>query len=211
MIREILIGTLLTATLAVIAVPNFTEVDNRSKVARARAELKRTAVALESYKTDTGLFPPAAEYPYAAFTNGVNNPRLSARLPSWLTTPVAYINYLTKDPFVRYGTHSNANSHWYRFIYFNYDEIIAGVTSQTSNFGRAEATGGWLAFSYGPDQAANQQNDMTQKPDTNNGTFLRYDPTNGALSWGNLVRTANSEEGFVPAHPLVISAPKGPN
>ena len=196
------------AILAAIAVPNFLEAQVRAKVSRVRADVRSTATAIESYKIDNNKYPPAAEYPYAAYTNGnYNGSYYSSRISSWLSTPIAYLTSMTNDVFVPAGTHSASNPHWYRYIYFNYEEMIAGVATPNQNFGRKEATGGWLFYSYGPDQDTNQ---AAPKLGTN-GTFTRYDPTNGTVSWGNIIRTNASPEGYVPAHPLVTGNPKGPN
>ena len=49
---ELLIVVAIIAMLAAIAVPNFLEAQARAKVARAKADLRTIATALESYSVD---------------------------------------------------------------------------------------------------------------------------------------------------------------
>lgn len=46
------------AILAAIAVPNFLEAQTRSKVSRARADMRSISTGLESYCIDTNRYPP---------------------------------------------------------------------------------------------------------------------------------------------------------
>ena len=55
---ELLIVVAIIAILAAIAVPNFLEAQVRSKVSRARADMRSLATALEAYATDNNGFPP---------------------------------------------------------------------------------------------------------------------------------------------------------
>lgn len=200
------------AAVIVVATPNFNEAETRSKISRMKAEARYTAKALEAYKIDNKAYPPAAEYPYAGFSNGTYQNYYSARVSSWLTTPVSYINHLANDVFVPPASYSANRKHWYRLIYYNYDEIVNGAANPSATTkARSDITGGWVVYSYGPDKAVNQHVESSTTQDTFNGVYLRYDPTNGLISKGNILRTAASDSGFIPGHPLVVSAPKGPN
>ena len=45
----------------------------------------------------------------------------------------------------------------------------------------------------------------------NKSTFTRYDPTNGTISIGNIIRTLASPEGSIPNHPAITTGPNGQN
>ena len=54
---ELLIVVAIIAILAAIAVPNFLEAQVRSKVSRARADMRSLANAIEAYRVDYNRFP----------------------------------------------------------------------------------------------------------------------------------------------------------
>lgn len=98
---ELLIVVAIIAILAAIAVPNFLEAQTRSKVARATADIRTVALALESYRVDNN------NYPYSESINASINmppggtPRLAppGENPGGLTSPIAYISTIPKDVF----------------------------------------------------------------------------------------------------------------
>lgn len=105
---ELLIVVAIIAILAAIAVPNFLEAQVRSKVSRVSADMRTLATALESYAVDSGKYPPG----YLQLDNlaqglpaelmppptGVTDVRMGW-IYHWLTSPVAYISSVPKDPF----------------------------------------------------------------------------------------------------------------
>lgn len=78
---ELLIVVAIIAILAAIAVPNFLEAQIRSKVARAKTDMRTMSIGLETYAVDNHGYPDI-------FT------RLMV-----ITTPVQYLTSLPKDPF----------------------------------------------------------------------------------------------------------------
>src|ERR1043165_4244953 len=93
---ELLIVVAIIAILAAIAVPNFLEAQIRSKVSRARTDLRSMATALESYAVDNNKYPPALGT--GQQVANVNNYYGTARsggwrgLPQQVTTPISYIS-----------------------------------------------------------------------------------------------------------------------
>jgi type II secretion system protein G len=83
---ELLIVVAIIGILAAIAIPNFLQAQVRAKVARAKAEMKTVATALEVYNVDQN------QYPWINQNPGYDIPRT-------LTTPVDYLTSLPKDPF----------------------------------------------------------------------------------------------------------------
>jgi len=87
---ELLIVVAIIAILAAIAVPNFLEAQVRSKVSRAKADMRSLATAIESYAVDDNKYPYTKEDPYPLY--------LEERY-KLLTTPIAYITSIPLDPF----------------------------------------------------------------------------------------------------------------
>src|SRR5690349_11907880 len=59
---ELLIVVAIIAILAAIAVPNFLEAQTRSKVSRAKADMRTMVTGLESYAVDNNKYPPDRYY-----------------------------------------------------------------------------------------------------------------------------------------------------
>lgn len=98
---ELLIVVAIIAILAAIAIPNFLAAQVRSKVSNAKAGMRTVATAIEAYYVDYNDYPPA----YFATTSisgafGSNN----YQVPFEITTPIAYLSSLPRDPFDRFET-----------------------------------------------------------------------------------------------------------
>ncbi|MCX7016375.1 MAG: hypothetical protein NTW86_28100 [Candidatus Sumerlaeota bacterium] len=165
------------AIMAAVAEPNFLEAQTRSKVSRTKADMRTMAVALESYYVDNNtyptwttdpkksLMPPQPDgkpVPSFAMANG-------ARLMT-LTTPIAYITSYPLDVFAE-GRRQP----------FGYYAVPAKKNGPT----------GWLLFSPGPDQKwdlnweAYDPSVTQPSPEMIKDT---YDPTNGTVSGGDIIR-----------------------
>lgn len=99
---ELLIVVAIIAILAAIAVPNFLEAQARSKISRAKSDLRVCVTALEIYRVDSNQYPPPIEYDPDGSGYKITNPgteEFAGVLPARLTTPVAYITTLPRDPF----------------------------------------------------------------------------------------------------------------
>lgn len=184
---ELLIVVAIIAILAAIAVPNFLEAQTRSKISRAKADLRSMAIAVESYQVDNNVYPiPANEMgvtlvPPADYST-INTAFYLTRLPATLTTPVAYITSLLLDPFqtqlptqgeklflystYRYARDKDGGSAT-RFVNFMYDL-----------YGQYDTAVAYFLLSIGPDLI---QNDPTAP-----GGAVLYDPTNGTVSKGDI-------------------------
>lgn len=165
------------AILAAIAVPNLLEAQTRAKVARTKADLRTTAVALESYATDSNAYPPNLQL-----------------LP--LSTPVAYLTSSAVpdvfanpkgSPLIGYLEARAASE-----VSFLESFHVTGTTEDE----RAElASHRFIIFSNGPDridEALESPNrsfdDVVRAPGADLGYF--YDPTNGTVSRGDVMRSA---------------------
>lgn len=190
---ELLIVVAIIAILAAIAVPNFLEAQVRSKVSRVQSDMRSLTTGLESYRVDNNrLFPTS---------------RLVGQSRTWIwgymTTPVAYMTSIPKDPFnvsdrdpddrvitiwgpdyidgsqtithrdgqtVNIGDTSNRN----REFFAPYPQIHDGQNMLRNNF--------YVQISWGPDQKFDVV--TPQFP----GPMTPYDPSNGTISDGDLVR-----------------------
>lgn len=190
---ELLIVVAIIAALAAIAVPNYMEAQTRAKAARARSELRSTATALEAYRLDTNKYPTMLE---PGFAGGVA-PLKGADLKWWyipnaLSTPVAYLNSADlRCPFGGDLPRQNdfPNELWRRYSYENVKELESKALSYPvlgGKYGPAarayDRIGGWRALCIGPDHNWNP--------------MVQYDPSNGTVSLGNIMRTQNDPQGI---------------
>ena len=182
---ELLIVVAIIAILAAIAVPNFLEAQTRAKTSRVKADMRSLNTALEAYRIDFNRYAPMSDYgltdsPY------LSAPGFHSRMPSVLTTPLAYMTSLPLDIFMPKSTFSSptypeSTKVGYRFVYFNYDNMIRDNPGSATLPPRRDVAGSWLFYSYGPD-----------KDPLNLGAgsvYINFDPTNGTVSAGNIFRT----------------------
>lgn len=189
---ELLIVVAIIAILAAIAVPNFLEAQVRSKVSRSKADMRTIDTAINSYIVDTNKIPIDGSAP----EDGV---------PFWyipweLTTPIAYITTASLvDPFreVKYYVPSGSDpdavglgvAEWRRYRYRNFAYTYSPITAAIYEH---EVYGKYEIMGNGPDRSAGPFIYPTYKGRMMELT-VPYDPTNGTVSDGNLIRC--------PAHP----------
>lgn len=205
---ELLIVVAIIAILAAIAVPNFLEAQTRSKVSRVRADLRTLDTALKTYYTDFNRYPYDFQYSATA-TKALPE---HARLTDWgvrhlfmLSTPIAYIASTNiDDPFMpengNYQTSEFGGAPSGELPYFNlgYGEGVPGRTwgDQVSGSNPKTPVAGFVLVSYGPDKiymggewiSAGIEHPTGGYAGTNVCIDRIYDPTNGTVSRGDLVR-----------------------
>lgn len=207
---ELLIVVAIIAILAAIAVPNFLEAQTRAKVARAKADMRSFATALESYTVDhnkpmtTIVYGKTATSPSPFSDVSIVQQASTANCVSArfkrLTTPIAYVTSVFVDPFrpIGYGLDAAGNIN---IEYDTYDYLSSldftpgsGAFDQTSaNWRGAGITSGasWRIVSAGPDKVNFFGGGWaTQFPTNYFG--LDYDPTNGTVSIGDIVRVSSA-------------------
>jgi type II secretion system protein G len=175
---ELLIVVAIIAILAAIALPNFLEAQTRAKVSRSVADLRSIATALEAYRIDQNQYP-AENYPSTELeTSPGYGPALPNRVKLRpITTPISYITALPTDPFARLSDPLNMiPAPTYHYAALN-DVLYPGAAffSGANPLGRQCQ---WVLQSNGPDQT----------PSEPNWQFPEYDPTNGTVSLGNVLR-----------------------
>jgi type II secretion system protein G len=202
---ELLIVVAIIAILAAIAVPNFLEAQTRAKVSRARSDQRTIATALEAYRVDATRYPPhLGSFGASIFTlNGYGNPRLSAwrGTPPFLTTPIAYLTAVLPDVF-KSGRAANSGytdpdigRPWETglpwdtaYIYQNIGLLAERGAPGFTGGGALLDYGQWRLFSVGPTSTYTRVGADSVPPAALPLGWL-YDPTNGTISTGMLVRT----------------------
>jgi type II secretion system protein G len=172
---ELLIVVAIIAILAAIAVPNFLEAQIRSKVSRARADMRNLATALEGYCVDNQKYPPYS---------GPDNPLGDGRWRlAHLSTPVAYITSIPADPFAdQLKDPIDWQYHKDGYIYAELEFWSSGQRTYNEAIARGEK---WFLAGRGPNQLYDSYY-LLNSGVTNGET--EYDPTNGTRSFGDIER-----------------------
>ena len=208
---ELLIVVAIIAILAAIAIPNFLEAQTRSKVSRVKSDMRSSSIALESFSIDHNWYPPDGFWLCGSYNQdiGVGMPWVDAECSLWftpqvawdlihnqgklnlwrfdnqlfLTTPVAYMNSIPKDPFLEkdvWWTGSYIYCNFYDRWKYNSSQspglpeiYLDGKTDLTIPID-GKRTLRWFLDSLGPDNRK--------------GEFLHYDPSNGTISAGDIMR-----------------------
>jgi type II secretion system protein G len=167
---ELLVVVAILSVLAAIAIPNMLEAQIRAKVSRARSDMRSLATALETYHVDNNAYPANVELP------GNIMPATGV-----LSTPVAYISSIPEDPF-RSDIH-DPDTRYRRYEFHNVQQRVSeGAWGWPPNDLRRY--GQWRFVSFGP---------WRQRV-----PWTPYDPTNGTVSEGNVLRTQLAPEGSIP-------------
>jgi len=206
---EVLIVIAIIAILAVIAIPNLLEAQTRAKVASAKAGLRTLATAVEAYVADNNAAPYAENIGSTVWMPAGGRPRLnlSGAECGGLTSPVAYFTQLPDDPFKHPidGIPQIAPLYFDRAGFGFVDGIFLSnlsvqVPQDAAGTTRLDGTGPdtlvsqesrlpqrYVLYSLGPDllfTAPGVPTEIKSRFNLNN----RYDPTNGSVSRGNIVR-----------------------
>lgn len=179
---ELLITVAIIAILAAIAVPNFLEAQTRSKVARVKSDLRTLSVVVETYSVDFNRPPYDGEPGFSHF-GWVESYKQ-------LTTPISYLSTIPTDAFqdgqapetLRAG-HTNFLGRRHTYDYATrYWENVDNGGGQAAAWLRNMRNSSYKLTSSGPDTKF-----------INDGSFYGfrelYDPTNGTVSLGDIVRS----------------------
>jgi len=202
---ELLIVVAIIAILAAIAVPNFLEAQVRSKVSRAKGEIRTLDVALTAYHVDQGDYPP---WNLPLISHPASYTRASWRMHR-LTTPVAYITTIPKDPFAIFREFDEASAfggalhaRWDTYDYAN-NYFYPPASDAKSLWGHW-----WRLSSFGPDNYNQFAGGRTTWAGVSPAAFDQfpnyiYDSTNGVVSWGDIVRVGpRCFQSRHPYHPI---------
>ncbi len=182
---ELLITVAIIAILAAIAVPNFVEAQVRAKVSRARADLRTYATAIEAYAVDHNFYPPNASF-------------LAPIDLAVLSTPTAYLTTAgLRDPFgtpqINAPSGQAANSaQGYAYVAYNTESKFYEFEPAACS---AVPRRGWSVVSQGPNTTLDGAASLIFRScPAAPGPYLAdlrgriYDPTNGTVSRGDIIR-----------------------
>jgi type II secretion system protein G len=175
---ELLIVVAIIGILAAIAVPNFLNARIRAQVARAMADERSIASALEMYRTDHNNYPEGRAN-YAIF--GLDK----------LTTPTAYMASLPLDPFSKeYQAVDPGGYGWFPEVMPNYvylwapdpnDDLNAAI-SRDYLFRKGIMTNPTAA----PPTIFHYYQLRSMGPNGQGDYSLAYDMSNGLMSPGDI-------------------------
>jgi prepilin-type N-terminal cleavage/methylation domain-containing protein len=176
---ELLIVVGIIAILALVAVPNFLEAQTRAKVAAVKNDLRVLAGSLEAYAVDNHRYPPATGVGMFYIDGVTFADPVSERLVP-LTTPIAYLSSIPKDRIPPNRCVGSSIAHLDTYDYFEPDARPEDGSGRTSG-------GAWRVSCGGPDldQAYGGMPVFLREA---NMRGVDYDPTNGSVSNGDLVR-----------------------
>jgi type II secretion system protein G len=195
---ELLIVVGIIAILALIAMPNYLEAQTRAKVSAVKSDLRTLVGSLEMYVVDHNHYPPASgvgwyfSYPFA-------NP-VSQRF-ILLTTPVGYVTSVPRDRFPpREGWAVPDPAPFNTYDYVDADSVPTRGSGISSG-------GCYRVSSAGPDLYQAYGGRPVENPDANE-LGVDYDPTNGIISVGDIVRVGPLHTKY--GNPLDPSNPNRP-
>ncbi len=183
---ELLIVVAIIAVLAAIAVPNFLEAQTRARIVRSTTDMRAVALAIEAYTADNNQIP-MAKHPitwtledgsYANDTLRVQGQ--SNHAGDRLLKPIAYMTEIPFDWFNSQQIDPKSGPYWgglqISFVYWG--DPIGGEDGKHLWFGEP---GRWVMTSVGP-------NLFFDSGIAGDPLAQRYDPTNGTISRGLLLR-----------------------
>ncbi|MBX7246310.1 MAG: type II secretion system protein GspG [Candidatus Sumerlaeaceae bacterium] len=202
---ELLVAVAIIAILAAMAVPHFLEAQTRSKVSAAKSDMRVVAGALESYFVDNNHYPPPSGVGIH-FQDPFAQPIAKRLIP--LTTPVAYVSSIFPDKF-------RAKGGWMfeeqPLLFDTYDYVTPNAIPGE---GSGESSGAaWRIASAGPDLYQAYGGRLVTDTECN-ARGVDYDPTNGSVSTGDIVRVGPVDTRFPsatditnPKRPGIVRAP----
>ncbi len=196
---ELLIVVAIIGILAAIAIPNFLQAQVRAKVARVQSDHRTLATALETYFVDNNTFPPdhycygagCSPQPYGPTSWGI-------KYLFQLSTPIDYVKAVSSfpDPFAAVvGLYPNN----YGYLYYGGMDGHWGFAVSTAAPDRLP-TQACVLKSFGPDHKDQAGEWVLTGMDSEVGgisNYIRiYDPTNGTISEGDIVRAVGQIRGL---------------
>lgn len=205
-VQEIFIAVTAAALLFAAGAPAFIEAQTRAQISSTKSDMRVLASALEAYFLDEHQYPPD----FSAVLRGEspvqgpiyrNYSTLVGRL-SHLTTPVSYVYPLPENDLALPVAQGNGSSPslaaLYReggtptgaiikpvaFDYAAFDRIFPPLDSESvwANITRDPENVDWALSSPGPVPGSFYALGFT--------AYRIYDPTNGTVSAGNILRTS---------------------
>ncbi len=197
---ELLIVVAIIAILAAIAVPNLLQAQTRAKVAKCVAQMRTIANAVEIYRMDNHEVPISEDISNLGWPYLYGNwlmispypppPFVDRRLfGSLLTTPVSYLSAVPFDPFnsdlnefIFQYRNATQDSEWAIHMSLTPKQYEPLVAHQPVGDLNRSTRYKYIFESCGPNLTWESQGIPNA-----GGPIGPYDPTNGAISNGNII------------------------
>lgn len=210
---ELLVTVSIIAILTLLALPNLLEAQSRSKVSRAKADLRTMATVIEAYRVDWNKPPPhpipgldelqGTPFGYNDDWDGFHG---TGTFTYAVTTPVAYLSvYTFYDPFANTDHSIPVDERLY--TYHAYQWKFREIHPPTLQSRDAHTTEGTNEGLYGDEwiELYGEYRLMSIGPDRNYYNKERgsghpypvgtpYDSSNGTISIGNIIRSQKYTE-----------------
>ena len=200
---ELLIVVAIIGILAAIAVPNFLNAQVRAKVSRSYADMKAIGTAVEQFRLDHGMLlvdfwddsvesklgVERLEKHFGGVGLLSEDKRRQVHVLAPLTSPIAYLSSIPKDPFAAKIQSNSLGGHSELFgvtgndtyLYIDEDPLIPGSDCSYTSFNPPLRPGDYVLFGFGP-----AANDMYG--DQNGIRYgIPYSTTNGVVSIGDIM------------------------
>lgn len=194
---ELLVVISILSILSLILLNNYLESTVRARVARVNNDMRVVASALEIYHMDNNAYVPFVRGGEGTLVNRVIVP-MSVRL-SRLTTPIPYMTSVPRDEFQTVAT--TDGSPLVFFDTFDYADVASLQRLGSTDLAGMTSGGMWRLSSAGPDRIQAYGGTTAELGWTSTNLLgVDYDPTNGTVSAGDIVRTGPpSQAGKAPA------------
>ncbi len=198
---ELLIVVAIIGILAAIAVPNFLNAQIRAKVSRSYADMRSTLTGIEQMRLDKGVLlvdfwdddTTWGRDRLKNIFNGVGDvpeaTRRQVHVLAPLTSPVAYMSSVPKDPFVPGHLEATSGGHSERFgiqgndvyYYADNDPAQTGGDYGATSYDPPLKEGDYILYAFGP--AAEKM----YGADNGVRYGIPYDSSNGVVSIGDIM------------------------
>lgn len=176
---ELLIVVAIIAILAAIAVPNFLEAQTRAKISRNKADMRATVTGVETYHIDNNLYPFPSDPFGAPIPPPFTVPWFETKIPTSVTTPIAYLNTRFPDPYhPKEAVLEDPVYHLMVRDYAKRQNTEDQFNSYVKIFGASETQTKYVMLGHGPD---------VDHDGPDNSDPQIYDATNGTVSNGDIL------------------------
>jgi len=200
---ELLIVIAIIAILALIAIPNFLEAQVRAKVSHVRANQRTMGTALEAYYVDYGSYPVQH---VGSGSDWFCDPIYRFK---GLSTPIAYVTDLYANSTDVFDVMDEPNLRERSLVFANrlgWARYKREHDSTPPDWAKSQSLPYWYLISCGPDRDQKVVTDLSpltykkysygcaewySHQDSQSELVIasNYDPTNGTVSNGNIVRS----------------------
>lgn len=190
---ELLVVVATLSILGGMAVPIYLEAKTRTRISKAKSDMRMVAMGMETYFADHGFYPKPGDSNGETLADGdFSEDPYDTRIPTALTTPVSYLDLRYADPFIVNRKDIDRSYLLYTKEYFT---GAVGEADYWKYLGDALGPESVLQVEYvvlsrGPDLDHDEPVGHTWPSGDSQGDPggpAVYDPTNGSVSNGDVL------------------------